>query len=59
MRNLLPWISFAASLIVVAAMPWRSPDPHHEFIFHLLTNLGDDSTAPGLAHGESSEVRSR
>lgn len=58
MRNWLPWACIAVSLIAVAAMPWRRPDPHHEFIFHLLTNLEDESATVGSSRGASSEVDS-
>jgi len=58
MRNWLPWACIAMSIVVVAAMPWHRPDPHHEFILHLLTSLGDDSADSESSHGATSEVDS-
>ncbi len=43
MRTLLPWICLSFCVIVVLAMPWRRPDPHHDFILNLLHQLEDDS----------------
>ncbi len=43
MRTLLPWICLSVCVIVVSAMPWRRPDPHHAFILNLLHQLEDDS----------------
>ncbi len=43
MRTLLPWICLMFCLVVVAAMPWRRSDPHHDFILNLLHQLEDDS----------------
>ncbi len=43
MRTLLPWICLSFCVIVASAMPWRRPDPHHDFILTLLHQLEDDS----------------
>ncbi len=42
MRTLFPWICLIGFLVAVAAMPWRRPDPHHDFILGLLHYLEDD-----------------
>lgn len=56
MRTWLPWICFAFLVLVVVAMPWRRPDPHHEFMLQLLSNLRDDSLTPEASLGTLSEV---
>lgn len=50
MRNWLPWILLTTCLAIIAAMPWRRPDPHHEFAFHLVRNLPEEQSATGEEH---------
>ncbi len=59
MRTLLPWICLIFCLIVVSAMPWRRPDPHHDFILHLLHELEDEpqvTEASGVTAPEAALV---
>lgn len=46
MRTWLPWILVAVSVLLIVAMPWRRPDPHHVFIFGLVANLDENIAEP-------------
>ena len=63
MSLLLPWILAVIAIALVAAMPWRRSDPHHEFVFEICRRLAkgapifldSDSHAPGTDEVESSD----
>jgi hypothetical protein len=58
MRNLLPWILLSICLVIIAAMPWRRPDPHHEFAFQLVRNLPEEQSVAGEEHDIGPGTRS-
>lgn len=53
MFALLPLLLLAVAVVLVAAMPWHRPDPHHLFFLELLQNhLRDESDLNGdCEHG--------
>jgi hypothetical protein len=61
MRNWLPWVCLAVFVALIAAAPWRRPDPHHEFILRLISKLEDTSAAEQPAAGamESEDLEHR
>lgn len=42
MFAILPLLLLAVVVILVAAMPWRRPDPHHQFMLELLKSHLED-----------------
>ena len=44
MGTWLPWALLAFVAILVMAMPWRRPDPHHEFMLKMLQLLEQDDS---------------
>ena len=44
MGNWLPWALLVFVAILLMAMPWRRPDPHHEFMLNLLQLLKQDDS---------------
>ena len=45
MGSWLPWALLVFVAILLMAMPWRRPDPHHEFMLNLLQLLKQDDSA--------------
>ncbi len=45
MRTWLPWMLLAFSALLIAAMPWRRPDPRHQFIFRLISSMEEGDPA--------------
>jgi hypothetical protein len=56
MQALLPWIIVAVVMLIVLAMPWRRPDPHHTYFLHLLSVLEEKIPAPGSPNESTTEV---
>ncbi len=55
MRNWLPLVLLVIAAGAVLAMPWRRPDPHHEFILSLVSHLEEDCAEP--KHQSTVEVQ--
>jgi len=56
MFALLPLLLLAVAVVLVVAMPWHRPDPHHLFFLELLQNHlrnGPESSGDS-AHGSNS-----
>lgn len=45
MRNQLPLAILFLVAVILAAMPWRRPDPRHEFIFEMYSRLAEGAPA--------------
>ncbi len=48
MRQWLPWAILAVLALLVAVIPWRKPDPKHEFMLYMLRNVAAGEAAPTL-----------
>jgi hypothetical protein len=46
MRQWLPWAILVVLALVVAVIPWRKPDPKHEFMLYMLRNVAAGEAAP-------------
>jgi|GEM_PF-3321594 hypothetical protein len=46
MAEALPFALLVFLVAILVAMPWRRPDPNHEFMLELLRLLEDEHTSP-------------
>ena len=59
MTEALPFALLVFLVAIFVAMPWRRPDPNHQFMLTLLKLLEDDqmsSADSSLAHPQSSRA---
>ena len=60
MTEALPFVLLVFLVAILVAMPWRRPDPNHQFMLELLRLLEDNQTSssdPSLTHPRSSRAR--
>jgi hypothetical protein len=53
MAEALPFALLVFLVAILVAMPWRRPDPNHQFMLELLRLLEDNQTSssdPSLTH---------
>jgi len=60
MTDALPFALLVFLVVILVAMPWRRPDPNHQFMLELLGLLEDDQTSSSdssLTHLQPSRAR--
>jgi hypothetical protein len=55
----LPWALLVFVGILLVAMPWRRPDPKHEFMLKMLQLLEEDESDVLLKLGNPIRTRTR